>query len=634
MTYQKTLNLITEVFSEYKDLTLHDIGEITYELTSDCYRFKPVDIETFIKDKYFLGESIGDTIYPFWMDFLKEKIYPHPCLNMYNEVILSTSIGTGKSTVAIISMLYEMYKILCLKNPYEFYKISNSIDKFAFSLMAPTHSQGTSVAFNKFLGMINTSPFFKDIKATPKSRSSVSEEGVTIADMIVIHTGSNMNHLLGKLNHSGLMDEVSFFQGRDVVERLKDLHTGFLARRKSRFIHLGEFIPGILWLVSSPKDEEDYLNQAIEKVKTVKFATYFENISLWEVKGKENGGYLGDTFKVYLGDEKTDPFVIQDDAVITTLRNENHVIDVPEEHRREFEDNIIRAIRDVAGRRVQADISLFKSKQQLVNLFVNPNRFIRDTISMSFNDAEDKLINYLVNLDYFKRPIHPDCNRFIHLDIATKKDRFGLSAVYSNTEDYVIDSPNPENLTMKKIVKKDRVYYVDFAVGIEAVKGEEINIFKVMDFVFTLKKLGYPIKMITTDMYQGDTVRQYLRLNSVEAKYLSVDKTKEPYYTLKDLVNTSRIIGVRNDLLIKELVGLRDLEKKIDHLSTGSKDIADSVVGGIWACMNSKSYISGARVYQEIIDKKMDNSFLGNIVRESGTPDSVMNNDIDKRLGF
>ena len=163
---------------------------------------------------------------------------------------------------------------------------------------------------------------------------------------MVVHTGSSVNHLLGKLNFFGVMDEVSFFQSKDAVAKARDLHTAFITRRKSRFIHLEPFIPSILWLTSSPLDEQDYLNEAIEKIKTNPFGTYFDNIPIWDVKGKR-GNYLGDKFFVYLGDAKTDPCIVEDDKV--NQYDENRIISVPYEHYREFSENIIRGIRDVAG---------------------------------------------------------------------------------------------------------------------------------------------------------------------------------------------------------------------------------------------------------------------------------------------
>lgn len=611
MSHKKTLGLAEEILSKYPDLTLYELGEVVYELTSEFYKIKPVDILTFIKDPYYLGGSID--VYPYWLDFL-EKVHPHPCLNMYNEVIMSVGIGAGKTSLAVISMIYEMYKLLCLKNPYHYYSIA-SIDRFTFSILAPDLAQGSSVAFSKMIGFIGNSPCFKDMGAVPRAKSSVSETGVLISDSIMVHVGSETNHLLGKCNFCALMDEVSYFKGREVVAKVKDLHTTFLSRRMSRFSHFGDAMPGILWMVSSPKDENDYINEAIENIKTNPFGDYFDNIPTWLVKGEHEG----DCFKLFLGDEKQDPRIMEDESKITADM-EDYIIDVPYKYKPFFEANIIKAIRDLAGRRVQADISLFKSKQQITNLFVNTNRFKSDVVSLSFATQEDTLDKYVFNIDYFKKCIFPEAYRFIHLDIATKKDRFGFASIFSIDQDIQISQPGINNWDAPKIVKRDRMYYVDFAVALEAKRGEEINIAKVIDFIFLLKRIGYPIKKVTSDMFQGDVTRQFLKLGGVETAHLSVDRTKEPYYSFKELVGTSKIIGVKNELLIKEIINLRDLDKKVDHPSNGSKDIADAVVGALWSCINTKEYTTREKVYEDIIDmyeKDNDTGVLSRLMKEA-----------------
>jgi hypothetical protein len=549
----------------------------------------------------------------FSIDFLKEDDYYGFELDGNHLYLLgdfTVTHNTGKSAVSTLSLAYEAYKLLCLKNPHDFYRLQSN-DMFTLGLFAPTHAQAASVTFTKLLGYFSNSDFFREMKAVPKARSSVSQEGVSLNDFIMLHTGSSLNQALGKATFSAVIDEVAYFQGKDPTASVKELHVGLRDRRRSRFPLFGDTTPGVIWLVSSPKDEQDYLNEAIEKIKTNPWGAYFENIPRWEVHG-ERGGYLGDKFKLFLGDEKRDPFVIEDEKVITPSM-EHKIIEVPMEHKRDFEDSTVRAIRDIAGIRIQADTSLFKSKEQVRNLFINPNRFKQDIVQMSFSDPMEKLEDFVTNINYFKKPLHPNSYRFIHLDIATKKDKFGFAAVYSTIEELELSSPNSENITAPRITKKERMYYVDFAVAIEAKKGEEINIFKVIDFIFLLKKLGYPIKTVSSDMFQGDVTRQFLKLHGTNTQYLSVDRTKDPYYSLKELINTSKIIGVKNEFLIKELLGLRDLEKKIDHLPTNSKDLADALTGALFSCINSKEYISNHDVYSHIVKNDIKHEDLGEL---------------------
>lgn len=76
---------------------------------------------------------------------------------------------------------------------------------------------------------------------------------------------------------------------------------------------------------------------------------------------------------------------------------------------------------------------------------------------------------------------------------------------------------------------------------------------------------------------------QVFREKGYEADLLSVDKTSEPYDTLKRAILERRIKSNPNPYLKDEILGLEKDEKtgKIDHGANTSKDISDSVAGVI-----------------------------------------------------
>ena len=96
------------------------------ELLYKDYEEIPVDIHTFLHDPKYLGKGLTDeegrfTLFPYWENFLKE-IYPDPLKPaIYNTVGLTGGIGLGKSTEAVIIGLYELYRMLCLRDPYIYY---------------------------------------------------------------------------------------------------------------------------------------------------------------------------------------------------------------------------------------------------------------------------------------------------------------------------------------------------------------------------------------------------------------------------------------------------------------------------------------------------------------------------------
>lgn len=131
----------------------------SYILEKD-YEEIPVDIDTFIEDNRYIGKTTrqGTTVYPYWRKVLRNIFDPK---NHYTEIILTGAIGLGKTTIAIIGMTYVLYRLLCLKNPQEFYNLQgNSTIVLAFFNVNLELSG--NVAFKKIQSILQESPWFLD----------------------------------------------------------------------------------------------------------------------------------------------------------------------------------------------------------------------------------------------------------------------------------------------------------------------------------------------------------------------------------------------------------------------------------------------------------------------------------------
>ena len=124
----------------YNDLFYSDFDEV------------PVDIHTFLHDKKYLGNALYDaegrfTLFPYWEQML-EKVFPDNMTTAYNTIILTGAIGLGKTLVAVVMLLYMLYRLLCLKDPYLYYGLQ-PIDKITISLMNITIENAKGVALDK-----------------------------------------------------------------------------------------------------------------------------------------------------------------------------------------------------------------------------------------------------------------------------------------------------------------------------------------------------------------------------------------------------------------------------------------------------------------------------------------------------
>lgn len=102
----EALNNLTSEEKEVALAILKEIGEKGYseqynDLIYSDYEEIPVDIETFLFDKNYLGNGLIDaegrkTVFPFWVETLK-KIFPNNVDTAYNTLILTGAIGIGKA---------------------------------------------------------------------------------------------------------------------------------------------------------------------------------------------------------------------------------------------------------------------------------------------------------------------------------------------------------------------------------------------------------------------------------------------------------------------------------------------------------------------------------------------------------
>lgn len=137
--------LALEILEQYAKRGSSDIFN---ELVYSDYEEIPVDIETFIDDPNYLGNGTmsegKSTVFPYWRNTLK-KIFPDNLNTAYNSLILTGGIGLGKSFIAVICILYMLYRMICLKDPYKHYGLQK-IDVITFAFMNITLHAAEGVA--------------------------------------------------------------------------------------------------------------------------------------------------------------------------------------------------------------------------------------------------------------------------------------------------------------------------------------------------------------------------------------------------------------------------------------------------------------------------------------------------------
>lgn len=613
---------INYFLNEFEKLTEAEKSEVIYEAVGkEIYKTNPVGIRTFIEDPYFLGD-VFDNIFKIWKDLCCE-VYPAPFCKKYDEIVLSCGTRSGKTFCTAIIMTYELYLLLCMINPIKTYSVSNIVFAFLSKDASTAISQIGAVVYQ----CLTQSPYFKDTTREKLSFSKLDKDGVKVTDDILFKAGSSISCIIGTNLYCSCLDEANAkpanVAAENLIENRMRLYQEMRDRRESSFSKAPKRT-GMLMFTSSPTDEGDVLSEIITDTQKngIPGVLIRDNIARWEAREED----MDETFDFFLGSDTKDPCIV-DETVELKPEEFDRVIKVPAkaDYYAQFSSDPYLAIQNIAGRRTMPEMALFNTVASFEKVFCKEQDiFTTDTPKISvdsFRTLEDFLYDNRKN--YFSHPDRPDCYRYIHLDIAEKKDRFGLASVYSDRIKFTSEDGH-------EIYR--RMYYVDFCLGVQAKNKETVDILKVLEFVYSLKEKGYPLKICTTDSHQGELARQIIaKKGKVKTEYLSMEKDKAPYLNLKNTILSGCMEGYKNPTLMRELRGLRESRKKIEKGKGYTDDMSDALAGALWMCSQDKFFKKNNEAISEIIKRTGDLATTGMASRKNFTN---LAKEINRRVPF
>lgn len=590
---------IIDFMKDYRSLTDMERSYMIYQMVGkELYKEYPVDMKTFIHDPYFLGNIYSDIIFPIWEDTLTE-IYPAPFCKKYNEALLSCATRSGKSTTIIISALYEIYLLMCMISPSRTLNIKNSAN-ITFVFLSKDNPTACSQLGEDMHKGLTLSPYFNDVITNNLSFSNLDKKGVQVTDNILLKAGSTVNVITGTDMIFGALDEANMPSPKISAESLVDvrtkLYTAMVDRRNATFSK-APAMTGMIWLTSSPMDEGDVIGERMDIVKSNEISGVFlmDNVARWEARREDTT----DTFEFFLGSNTMDPCIIEESSIPRKDFDEEKIIRVPRtpEYLTQFRTSPRLAIQEIAGRRTVAENAFFNSVSIFRDVFNKENHiFTRDDLRVNL-DSSVAIEDYLFDHDYFSHPDKPECFRYIHLDMAEKKDRFGIASVYCDMIKYTSD--DGEEVRVRK-------YFIDFCLGVSSASGSAVDLLKILEFIYGLKKKGYPVKRVTTDSHQGELARQILRRHGVSTEYQSVETSKDAYFFLKNLILTKTLSGFKNGLLTRELAGLRETNKRVEKSKATTDDLCDALAGACFLASQDAHFKDSNEAITEMLNSRQN----------------------------
>lgn len=583
---QLALEILKEYSQEGQSAILDDLKYSDFEEI-------PVDIMTFISDDKYLGRGLysvdeftGErkcTVFPYWLEKLQE-IFPDNLTTRYNTLILTGSIGLGKSFIAVLCQLYLLYRMMCLKDPYTYYGLQ-PIDKITFSMLNVTLEAAQGVGWDKMQQLLQSSEWFMERGNMNASRTNPQWQPPKGIELVF---GSSNRHVVGRALFSNFSDEVNFGVGNNVEKqkaKLKKMISQIDARMISRF-GKGTYLPTMNIIASSKDSEQAFMESYIEmKRQNESKTTLIIDEPQWVVRNDKGSPDDPGSFYVAVGNKFLAHELLAVDApesLIEEYRAKGYkMLKVPPIYREAFEDNIDLALTDNAGISTSSTtkyISGVRLNQTKVDTYKNP--FTKDIIEVG--NSPDDALQYANFFDLSKvdprdmaRPL------FIHLDMSLSGDKTGIGGVW-------ITGKRPTTDT--EMSGRELDFKVAFSVSVKAPKGFQVSFEKNRNFIRWLRDRGFAIKGISSDTYQSAQIQQQLKADGFNSKIISVDRVDSqtrqclPYAFFKSSIYERHVQLYRQcDLLTEEIVSLERLsDGHIDHPQNGSKDQADAVCGALY----------------------------------------------------
>lgn len=557
--------LILKILTEYKEYgkssTLEDLWSVDYNEI-------PVSIDEFICNDNYLGKSTrqGKSIYPYWRKTYRKIFDPSLA---YEEVIFTGAIGVGKTKTADVCLAYLLYKLMCLKNPQEYFKMNEGEEISVFFLNI-TLDLAEGVGFNTLHKMLIDSPWFMERGTV----TGVKKLRYNPPNNITIKFGSKSEHALGQQVYCALMDEVDFSVGGikgssalDIKNGIMQTYTAVKERMNSRFIKNGTQY-GRLFLVSSKKSDQDFIEAYIHKMKSEGQDKHMLIIDEPQWVIKPEGTFSKEKFPVAVGNKTLKSRILPDqlskEEEEALLKQGYKILWVPVNLKQSFILDVNTALMNLAGISVIGTTTFFNyemfSKCYTAN-YKNP--FVSDILTIGTKD--DLQISDFFEIDKVPMAVRM-MPQFIHVDASLTGDKTGISDVAASG----LKELQMYNGADESIVTEMTYKHV-FTVAIQAPHGSEISFEKTRKFIYYLKSQGFNIVGVSLDGFQSADTKQLLLEQGYDATIISLDKSPQGYLTLRSAMNDERIALLQIDLLEKELIELqRDVKTgKLDHPSDG-----------------------------------------------------------------
>lgn len=549
-------------------------GKFYQELLQHLVRL-PVDVKTFITHDDYLGIK---TAYPGIVEALEEIYHPSVeglCKPLrigteYKEVLLTGSLGCGKSYCSVLGILYGVYLLSCLRNPHALFDLDPS-SEIVF-LFQSIRLQTGGVCYKLARELVSGSKYFTKYF---KRDANVKNELLFPNNIVLRPVSGDVTAAIGMNIVSGIWDEMSFMKhhaksvyGEDGGEfdQANALYNSAKSRIESRFSKFGRhLIP--MFLAGSARHENDFIQAKKRLAESSQDKhVYIYNKTVWEVKPF---AFSGDKFRVFVGDKNNPPQIIAPD---NSLFGSSNTIDVPLELKASFQGLPIKqALRDVCGIPSQEIGNFIVEPERALEAFNIDNMFAID--STDFVSQEGP-----VTKTFYQKP-KTDRVWIAHLDLSRTNDSTGIALGYVDRWD------------------KGLPYFtVAGLLEVQPLPGSVIPWEPIMEYLKRLSKV-IPLYGVTADQVGAHYIWEHLVPHGFKVAKVSDTPDSRMFHQFHNLLLEGRVSIANHPKTKEELLALNVDEKtgKVMKPAGGSKDCVDALVSLVSVLSKVKEY----KIYPE-----------------------------------
>jgi hypothetical protein len=530
-----------------------DFNDFDRLLKNEDLNEEPVPIQRFVTDKKYLGlpplsdiqveiaRHITQIFKPETLSMLMGEQEGIDYYNKYtvNEVICQLGKGSGKDHVSRVSLAYISYLLHCLRDPLEYFGKAAGVYIDLVNL-AVNAKQAQQVFFDPLKNLLLASPWANDVGFEPR----VQEIFWFDRPVRMFSGHSEAEGWEGYEVLTVVLDEISAFK-TDVELKgqlrnkgsASEIYEMARASITSRFPSVGKVV-----LLSFPRFKGDFIQQ---RYKSVLDDLAEQGGVLLDEKFGNRGGYR--------------------EAQSWALKAATWEVN-PTRHKEEFENEFRRDP-------IMARARFMCEPPEMVDAYFRDPESVRTAFRFKQPpiDEEGRFREWFTGSDE-----HP---RYIHVDLGLKRDRAAICMVHSPGFKQIKTLGGIENLP---------VVEMDYIQSWKAEDNSEIPFAAIRSTITELTR-RFTVVSVTFDQWNSADMIQSLRALNINADLHTV--AKKDYDTLSTAIYDGRLRGYWNEILVEdELLKLKLINNtKVDHPTTGSKDLADSVAGATFMCVSNLS---------------------------------------------